>query len=431
MINRQPLSLAEREYLYQRKQAGASHAEVARDLHCSPETVRKRWKAYRRGEFRRKRGRPSQGILSTYPGEVREAAIALKKAHPHWGAANILLRLKTSGAFAGQALPSPSRLAVLFKSACPQAVQSPRRTNRLHLTLPHKGQVHQRWQVDTKEKVRLQNGGFASILDIRDPIGALMISSQAFVTTLSARTCRKLKLGEIQQALRQGFAQWGRPGEVQTDHEDVFAGAHQADFPSPFTLWLVGLGIRHTFSRRNRPTDQSQVERNHRTIADMSWRDQPPIDLEDLQQQLDQCCSLYNQAFPCQAADCDGLPPLVRFPQAIHSGRPYLQEIECDLFDLGLVDQYLATLTWVRKVSCNGVVFLGDRKYYLGRAYKSQQVKVHYLPDQRAFCFETEQAEHIRSIPANGLQKPDLLGFTPQVISTHVPCQLTLPLLGV
>jgi len=431
MINRQPLTLAEREYLYQRKQDGASHAEVARELYCSSETVRKKWKAYRRGQLPRKRGRPLGGVLSTYPSELREQAIALKQAHPHMGPANILLRLRMNGTYTGQALPSPSRLAVLFKSDCPEAVQSHRRTNQLHLTFPQQGQVHQRWQVDTKEKVRLQNGEFASILDVRDPIGALMITSQAFVTTLSAKTCRKLRLTEIQQALRHGFTQWGRPGEVQTDHEDVFAGASQADFPSPFTLWLLGLGIRHTFSRRNRPTDQSQVERNHRTIADMSWRDQPPADLLDLQQQLDRCCSLYNREFPCHAANCGGLPPLIRFPQAIHSGRPYLQEIEWDLFDLHLIDQYLAKLTWVRKVSCNGVVFLGDHKYYLGRAYQSQEVKVHYLPDQRAFCFETEHAGQIRSIPAKGLEKLDLIGCLPQDVSSYFPCQLTLPLLGV
>lgn len=431
MISRQPLSLAEREYLYQRKQAGASHAEVARELHCSPETVRKKWQAYRRGQLPHKRGRPDRGILSTYPIEIRQQAILLKQAHPHWGPANILLQLKERGICPGQALPSPSRLAVLFKTACPQAVQSPRRTNRLQLAFPQKGQVHQRWQVDTKEKVRLENGEFASILDVRDPISALMITSQAFVTTLSAKTCRKLRLGEVQQGLRQGFGQWGRPAEVQTDHEDVFAGANTADFPAPFTLWLTGLGIRHTFSRRNRPTDQAQVERNHRTIADMSWRDQPPTDLEDLQQQLDCCCSLYNQEFPCRAADCGGLPPLLRFPQATHSGRPYHQELEWDLFDLSLVDQYLATLSWVRKVSCNGVVFLGDHKYYLGRAYHGQEVKAHYLPEQRAFSFATQREEHIRSIPAKGLEKFDLIGFIPERIPVPMAFQLTLPLVGV
>lgn len=431
MIKRQPLSLAEREYLYQRKQAGASHAEVAQELHCSAETIRKKWKAYRRGQLPGKRGRPARGILSTYPNQICEQAILLKKTHPHWGPVNVLLELKASGAFTGQALPSPSRLAVLFKSACPGAVQSPQKASLPLLSFPRCGQVHQRWQVDSKEKVRLANGAFASILDIRDPIGALMITSQAFVTTLSTKTCRKLTLGEVQQALRQGFAQWGRPGEIQTDHEDVFAGASQADFPSPFTLWLMGLGIRHTFSRRNRPTDQSQVERNHRTIADMTWKDQPPVDLADLQQQLDKCCALYNQQFPCHAADCHGLPPLVRFPLASHSGRPYHQAIEWDLFDLGLVDQYLATLTWVRKVSCNGVAFLGDRKYYLGRAHKSQEVKVRYLPEQRTFYFETQQAEHIRSIPAKGLEKSDLLGFIQDGVCARFSLQLTLPLLGV
>jgi len=36
--------------------------------------------------------------------------------------------------------------------------------------------------------------------------------------------------------------------------------------PSQLTLWLIGLGVEHRFSRPNTPTDQAQIERTHRTL---------------------------------------------------------------------------------------------------------------------------------------------------------------------
>ena len=42
---RPPQTQGERDYLIQREQAGASHGEVAQELHCALETVRKHWYA--------------------------------------------------------------------------------------------------------------------------------------------------------------------------------------------------------------------------------------------------------------------------------------------------------------------------------------------------------------------------------------------------
>ena len=100
-----------------------------------------------------------------------------------------------------------------------------------------------------------------------------MIASQAFLTTTTQRW-RKLTLAEIQATLRTAFAQWGLPLEIQTDREVVYVGSADTNFPSAFTLWLTGLGIQHVVSRSRRPTDQAQVERNHRTLGDMAWKDQ-------------------------------------------------------------------------------------------------------------------------------------------------------------
>jgi hypothetical protein len=46
-------------------------------------------------------------------------------------------------------------------------------------------------------------------------------------------------LSETQQSLREDFARWGLPEEIQTDHEGVYVGSADENFPSLFTLWLV------------------------------------------------------------------------------------------------------------------------------------------------------------------------------------------------
>lgn len=431
MEKRAPLSLAEKDYLYRRKQAGASHAEVAQELHCARETVRKKWQAFRRGQPQPKRGRPSLGILSTYPAEISQKAIEIKKAHACWGPANVLLELQSYFGERYPSLPSPSRLSALFKAQCPQAVQSHQPSQPPEHPPPVVvARVHQRWQLDAKEKIHLGDGEFASLLEIRDPVGALMIASQAFLTTLTPSTYRKLTWPEIQASLRQAFSQWGRPAEIQTDHEDVYAGANRSDFPMPFTLWLVGLGIRHVFSRSRRPTDQPQIERNHRTLAELTWKNQPPTDLENLQRQLEAGRARYNQRYPAQAANCQGLPPLVRHPQAVHSGRPYQVQSELALFDLQAVDHYLAQFCWVRKVDQNGILYLGNLRYYLGKGHPSQAVKIRFQPERRAFRFETEAGEWIKTLPAKGLEKADLTGLIPGGCFAKTPLQLTLPRLA-
>ncbi len=431
MERHEPLNPGEKDYLIRRKQAGTSYTDIAHELKCSRETVRKWWRAQRRGTVPRKRGRPATGILSTFSEEIGQIALTLKQAHPHWGPVNVLVELRKTLASPARALPSPSRLSAWFKARCPQALQ--RRSPPTLPAVPPEGaaQVHQCWQIDAKEAIRLRDGSLASYLDIRDPVSAVMIAAQAFVTTLPPASHRKITLREIQAVLRQAFTVWGKPAEIQTDHEDVYAGAHQSDFPAPFTLWLVGLGIRHSFSRERHPTDQPQIERNHRTLGDLGWKDQPPHDLEDFQQQLDRGRQRYNWEFPAHAADCQGQPPLLRHPQALFSGRRYQADWEWDLWDLSLVDAYLAQRGWVRKVDSQGIVFVGNHPYGLGKKYKQQRVIVHFRPEDRVFSFETEAGEAIKTLPAIGLEKADLTGLIPTSIPTGISVQLPLPWVGV
>ncbi len=425
MTGRAPLTEAEKQRLYQRTQAGATHAEVAREVHCSAETVRKWWRRYRQAKLGYRRGRPRRGVLSTYPDNVREASVALKRAKPHSGPANIKAELKHQLDLSDDELPSDARLSALFKARCPEAVQPRRRRQYPERAPSAVTRPHQRWQVDGKEKVPVGQSDVATILEVRDPFSAVMLAAQAYLTT-TEKAWRKLDLREVQATLRTAFSEWGLPQEVQTDHENVYTGAPNADFPSLFTLWLVGLGITHITSRDGCPTDQAQVERNHRTLGDMAWKDLDFSDVQALQTSLNVMCPRYNNELPVRAAHCDRRPPLVAYPEARYSGRPYHSAIEWTLFNMARVDAYLAGCTWVRRVNASGCISLGHHPYGVGRAYKGQVVTARFVPGRRTFHLQLADGTDLGDLPAVGLDKLDIIGFAPLNIELDVPIQLPL-----
>lgn len=427
MVTRKPLTAAEREYLQTRRQAGATLAQVASELGCSPETVRKWWRRHRRGQTAPRRGRPCRGVLSTYPTALVERAVELKQSHPHWGPANVKLELKRDERFHRLPLPSDARLAALFTARCPAAVQPHRRHHYPDRPPAPARFAHQRWQLDGKEKVPLGEHDVVTILNVRDPASGLMLASRAVLTT-TPKAWRKVTLTEAQDTLRQAFSEWGLPLEVQTDHEVVYTGAPAADFPTLFTLWLVGLGLTHVTSRDRRPTDQPHIERNHRTLGDMSWKDEPSQALAHLQALLDDRRGRYNTELPVRAADCGGRPPLVAYPQARHSGRPYVRELEWLRFDLARVDTYLAQFIWTRQINASGDVSLGSQTYHVGRQHHNQPVSIRFLPDTRLFRFTLADGTVISQLPALGLEAVDLIGFMPLDAALPSPFQLPLPL---
>ncbi len=430
MIQRAPLTQAEKDYVVARHEARGPLAEIATTLRCSVETVRKWWRQHRRGAIPQPRGRPARGILSTYPAEVRRQAIRLKQTHPHWGPANVRIELHHQLGQALAELPSDARLTALFKAACPEAVQLRHRQQYPECPPGRVGQPHQRWQIDGKEKVPVGERDVATILNVRDPVAALMIASRAMVMT-TERAWRKVTLPEVQDVLRTAFTEWGCPLEVQTDHEVVYTGAPADDFPSLFTLWLIGLNIIHVTSRSRRPTDQPQVERTHRTLGDMSWKDEGFAGVEALQATLDDRRHRYNVELPVHAATCHGQPPLTVHPAARHSGRPFHPDLEWDLFDLTRVDAFLAQQVWTRQISETGTVCLGHHYYYVGRHFLHQTVAVRFQPRARTFRFELPDGTLVNELPALGLSPADLIGYMPLTEVTPVIFQLPLPLQGV
>lgn len=424
--HRQPLTAAEQEWIAQGKKEGKTLQKIAKELRCSVRTARKYWRRARDQQIARRPGRPRQGTLSSYAPEIQEMAVQMKREHPGWGALTVRLHLAQALGKDVKEMPSAARLAVLFKERCPEAVQA-RRKRAYPEQAPSKvSRPHQRWQMDAQEGLSVVSGEKVNLLNLRDPMG-LMIGSRAFLTTTEKRW-RKITLQEVQQALRQAFAEWGLPDEIQTDHETVYVGSSDENFPSLFTLWLTGLGITHLTSRPARPTDQGAVEREHRTLSDMACKGQSFSDLEDLQRTLDDTRRFYNHSYPSRAAQCNRQAPLQAYPSACNIGRPFDPAQEWWLFDLERAHRFVSRYIAVRQVSQNGRVSVSGHYYTVGAKFAGQTISAQFEPETGSFRFRTQQGETIKTLPARGLDKEDILGFALAELPTPEPFQLPLPI---
>lgn len=437
MGNRPPLSQAEKERIYWGKQAGRTLVEMATELGYSLECVRKWWRMGRdrglEGLRAPQRGRGSTGMLSQFDPRISEKALDHKRRHRRWGANRVLVELKNDPDLTGLKLPGRSRLSAFFKERCPECVATRKPREVQPPRPPDATGVHEVWQLDSQEGILLQNEKIATVCNIRDPIGAAMIASQAF-SVKTEKHWRKLQWTEVRDVLRSGFTEWQTlPDCVQSDNELGLAGGPNDPFPGKLTLWLRGLGVKHRFIRPGCPTDQPHIERNHRTLDDFALDDEALRDLEHLQQAFDRERHVHNQFFPSQASDCAGRPPLEAHPELLTPRRYYQPELELALFDLQRVYDYLATFTFERKVSLSAQVSLGRRMYSLGKKLireqkqKVETVLARFDARQREWVFLTMDGEELVRRKPKALDIHSLTGLDPSAALVAQPVQLTFP----
>jgi hypothetical protein len=282
--------------------------------------------------------------------------------------------------------------------------------------------------MDFKVEIALDDGTWANLHTVRDPVGEACISAVVFG---SRKRTKRVTLDQVRTVLRTCFARWGTlPDEVQTDGEPALIGQPQDTFPSRFTLWLKGLGITHLVIRPGRPTDNAEVERCHRTVYDYAIVGNEKVDIARLQEILDQAVDELNWELPSRAEGCQGQPPIVAHPELLQPRRPFRPEHELAHFDLALADDYLATFTWTRTVWKSGQIEIGTYRYFVDRAYAGRQIHVRFDPVDRHYVFyeiESSEQEIVRR-PAKGLEVADLTGLIPWPEGLG-PQQLPLPLM--
>jgi transposase len=171
-----PLPFALRQQIVHRHQQGETLVAIAQDLNHPLSTVRDWWRRFRdQGEagLQTHYDRCGPRAPKTAPAAY-QAALALKRAHPTWGAG--LIRLQVQHQFPTEPWPKVRQLQRWFQ----QAGLQPPRAKRPPVPRQRAQQAHDVWQVDAKEGMHLADGTPTSVLTVTDEATGAILAVTPF-----------------------------------------------------------------------------------------------------------------------------------------------------------------------------------------------------------------------------------------------------------
>ena len=405
---------------------GQKDQGIAKEIGCSPWTVRKWRRRYRdqgRSGLKTKMGRPKKGAMSSYPSEMREALLCWRRQHPGWGAKTLHTELSLDERFKDKKLPSlPSinRLLEEYDLLKPQ---------QRHVPLPQPPRdapqsTHEEWEIDARGHEYIADVGVVELINLNDSYSRTRLLSYPCVLG-QQRLSRRANTEDYQLILRLAFSHWGLPKRLASDHHRLFYdGKSKSPFPTRLHLWLIALGISLEFGRFSCPTDQAVTERSHQLWESQVLLGPPFIDWDHLFHTLQHRRDFLNYHLPC--ASLNQQPALVAHPEALTNPRLYRPEWEADLLDLSSIHAYLAQGRWFRRVSQVGTFSLGGQVYYLKPFWAQQQVEIIFDPDNLHFLVHAPDGQLIKRFFPKGISYNHLSGELSPL--TNLPAfQLALP----
>ncbi|OGV96679.1 hypothetical protein A2W24_01375 [Microgenomates group bacterium RBG_16_45_19] len=150
-----------------------------------------------------------------------------------------------------------------------------------------------------------------------------------------------------------------------------------------------------------------------------------------LQAALDHERNVYNAEFPSPASDCQGRLPLIAHPELLHSRREYQPSYELALFDLQRVLDYLAAITFDRKINTANQVRIGGQMHYFSKAivrdWQTHHLLIRSDPIQDQWVFSIKEGDSEQVVarrPTNSLDVKSITGFDPQEAGHSRPFQI-------
>lgn len=173
----------------------------------------------------------------------------------------------------------------------------------------------------------------------------------------------------VQTTIQEALTQWGRPHRLRLDNGLPWGTT--SDVPSALALWLSGLGIRVVFGRPGQSTDNAVIERSHGVLNQWCEPTQQ-ADWTQLAERVDWAAHTQRERYrsPHHVTRMQAYPELATNP------RKYAVQDEVQQWDVQRAAQFLAGYTFKRKVDKNGVIQLMNNRYWVGRKWTRQYVKV-------------------------------------------------------
>lgn len=186
--------------------------------------------------------------------------VALKQAHPSWGARK--LREVLWRASGGREVPSESSFKRVLEKA--GLVQKRRRrcqseTGRLQLRVKAE-RPNQVWTIDFKGWWRTRDRGRFEPLTIRDDFSRFI---------LCARSLESAATAAVREHMEQLFGEYGLPEIIRSDNGAPFAARHSPFGLTRLSAWWLALGIDLDRIRPGHPQENGAHERMHRDLGEV------------------------------------------------------------------------------------------------------------------------------------------------------------------
>jgi transposase InsO family protein len=279
-----------REFVALASMEGANLRELCRRFGISAQTGYK-WLS-RAGEEAgdlRDRSRRPHTSPSRSDASIEASVLAIRDAHPAWGARKIDRCLSRDG----HQPPALSTIHAILK-----------RHGRVDLPAGKPGQPWQRfekeapnvmWQMDFKGHMPLGRGGDCHPLTVIDDHSRYAVCLKA---------CANEQANTVQNAMTQTFERYGLPEFILADNGSLWGDGPYRGW-TRLGVWLLKLGIGLHHGRPYHPQTHGKNERFNRTLKDEVFAMRRFQDLPEVQHALDAWRAVYNLERPHQALGQD------------------------------------------------------------------------------------------------------------------------------
>ena len=273
-----------REFVRLAMQEGANRRELCRRFGIHPDTGYKWLARAAAGEELSDRSRRPHTNPGRTPAAIEQRVVAVRDAHPAWGARKIVHCLDREG------IASPVRSTVHDILRRHDRIVTPAggacAGQRFEKPAPNL-----LWQMDFKGHVPLSGGGRCHPLTIVDDHSRYAVGLEA---------CGNEQAATVQSRLEAVFRRYGLPDAFFVDNGTPWGDASGQRW-TRLGVWLLKLGIAVLHSRPYHPQSRGKNERFHRTLKAEVFALQRFFDLAEAQRALDCWRTVYNLDRPHQA----------------------------------------------------------------------------------------------------------------------------------
>ena len=241
------------EFVALAQQEGVNRRDLCRRFGISPQTgykwlgrVTEELESWSRDRSRRPLHSPGRSS-----DDLESAVLAVRRAHPAWGARKIAWTLEQQGVDA----PACSTIhAVLQRHGCivPREARA-KATGRFEHPAPNLV-----WQMDFKGRFDMVGGRYCHPLTIVDDHSRYAVCLEA---------CDNETTDTVKRRLISTFHRYGLPEVFLVDNGSPWGGSDHRTW-TQLGVWLLKLGIGVIHSRPYHPQTRGKNERFHRTLID-------------------------------------------------------------------------------------------------------------------------------------------------------------------